>query len=106
MSERFTIEYNGLHIAYGIDGCRWWVRVEPSPDGPATAWLDDTDLSGILRLLIDHSVFSRLEVAEAMNQLPHVDEIHEIGNGEDEEQDQAIRRAATVILNLKMAAAN
>ena len=109
---RFTIITHptdpSLRADYGIDPfLSWWVEVSKSGkliesyDGISS---EGTDMAGILRIMVRHGFFSALDVAQAHRELSLVDDSSEIGDGEDPEADESVRRAAEVISKLKEAA--
>ncbi|MBI2378013.1 MAG: hypothetical protein HYV07_28690 [Deltaproteobacteria bacterium] len=110
---RFKIKHpadEATRAHYGTDPfLSWWVEVHQkdkvieSYDGISP---DDSTMEGLLRVLVRHGFFSEFDVAEAHSWLPHVEDLSEIGDGEDKEADESVQRAATVISNLKGAAAD
>lgn len=98
------IGYYGHDTALG-----WWCEVRRA--GRVVEAYDDlkpgnSDLQGVLAVLIRHRFFSELNVYVAYAALPHVADVAEMVSGEGETVDAAVRSAAIVIINLKNSAAD
>jgi len=102
---RFTIQHptdTAMKAVYGFDPTAVGYFVEVRRAGKLVCAYDglhfgQTSITGVLSRLVDHTLVTEDEVAEAQDWLPHMD-------AEDIE-DPDVRRAATVIENLLSAAA-
>ena len=97
---------DGMYALVGFDADRGWIAELLDVQGrlgdeyDAFTSGEESTVQGILRFLIGHEFFTAADVTEAVaDWLPHITEVEEI-------DDPGVRRAADVILALRMIGAD